>query len=170
MQLIHIYKNYVISCASTTFTPQFYGEECDLEKQETCGSKKQCKGKVKSSSSNNFSKHVVKRLLSELKVNSKKPIKMLFDNQATINVARNLVHHDQTKHIEIDQHFIYEKIENSIEQLMYLSSRFQTINILTKVLPRINFEDLCHRLCKCHRSQVKDRDKYAQSILWKSID
>jgi hypothetical protein len=32
------------------------------------------------------------------------------DNKAEINIARNLVQHDRTKHIEIDKHFIKKKL------------------------------------------------------------
>lgn len=39
------------------------------------------------------------------------PIEMMCDSQSTIAIAKNLVHHDKTKHVEIDRHFISEKIE-----------------------------------------------------------
>ena len=28
------------------------------------------------------------------------------DNKAAINIAHNHVHHDKTKHVEVDRHFI----------------------------------------------------------------
>jgi hypothetical protein len=31
------------------------------------------------------------------------------NNQVVISIAKNLVHHDKTKQIEIDRHFILEK-------------------------------------------------------------
>lgn len=89
----------------------------------------------------------IQRLLSELEVSSEKPIKMFCDNQAAISIAKNPVHHDRTKHIEIDRHFISEKIEKAIMQLVYTPTRSQTADILTKALPRTNFEELSHKLC-----------------------
>ena len=42
------------------------------------------------------------RLLKELRVPLKHPIVLYCDNQAAISIAKNLVHHDQIKHVEID--------------------------------------------------------------------
>ncbi|KEH33787.1 cysteine-rich RLK (receptor-like kinase) protein, putative [Medicago truncatula] len=38
------------------------------------------------------------------------PIKVLSDNQSTINIAKNPVNHDKTKHVEIDRHFNKENV------------------------------------------------------------
>ncbi|RDY01552.1 Copia protein, partial [Mucuna pruriens] len=41
--------------------------------------------------------------------------KVLFcDNNPTMNIAHNLVQHDRTKHIEIDRHFIKEKLDSGL--------------------------------------------------------
>ena len=53
----------------------------------------------------------LKRLLVELRIPIEKSMKMSCDNQATISIAKNPIHHDRTKHVEIDHHFIKEKIE-----------------------------------------------------------
>ena len=87
----------------------------------------------------------LKKLLGELGVFTEESIQMFCDSQAAISIAKNHVHHDKTKHIEIDRHFITEKIENAIVQTVYIPSRFQTADILTKALPRTSFEDL---ICK----------------------
>ena len=39
------------------------------------------------------------------------PMKLYYDNKATISIAQNPVQHDRTKHVEIDRHFIEEKID-----------------------------------------------------------
>lgn len=54
----------------------------------------------------------LKRVMEELKISTEFPMKMFCDNQATISISHNPVHHDRTKHVEIDQHFIKEKVEN----------------------------------------------------------
>ncbi|KAL6351421.1 hypothetical protein AAG906_035213 [Vitis piasezkii] len=54
----------------------------------------------------------IRRLLEELKMTGSSPMKLYCDNKATISVAHNPVLHDRTKHVEVDKHFIKEKIDN----------------------------------------------------------
>lgn len=42
------------------------------------------------------------RILKELKVENYTPIKLFCDHLSTISIAKNLVHHDCTKHVKID--------------------------------------------------------------------
>ncbi|KAL5734182.1 hypothetical protein ACOSP7_032043 [Xanthoceras sorbifolium] len=86
------------------------------------------------------------RVMAELKISVEGPMKMFCDNQVAISIAKNPVHHDRTKHVEIDRHFIKEKIEEGTLKLLYTPTAFQTANILTKALPRVHFEDLCCKL------------------------
>jgi len=87
------------------------------------------------------------KLLRELGVELVNPIKMFCDNQATKSITKNPVHYDRTKHIEIDQHFISKKIKKEIVHLVYITTKSQNVDILTKALPRTNFEELSHKLC-----------------------
>ncbi|KAH9696724.1 reverse transcriptase Ty1/copia-type domain-containing protein [Citrus sinensis] len=88
----------------------------------------------------------IKRVLKELGVCSPSSILMRCDNQAAINIAKNPVHHDRTKHVEIDRHFILEKVTSGSVELKYIPTRQQIADILTKALPRPNFEDLSNKL------------------------
>ena len=48
----------------------------------------------------------LKRICHELKFPIAGSMKVLYDNQSTINIAKNPVHHDRTKHVEIDRNFM----------------------------------------------------------------
>ena len=86
------------------------------------------------------------RVLLELRILVEKSMKMFCDNQATISIAKNPIHHDRTKHVEIDRHFIKEKVEEGIIKLTYIPTSLQTADILAKALPRTNCEDLSSKL------------------------
>ncbi|RVW90212.1 Retrovirus-related Pol polyprotein from transposon RE1 [Vitis vinifera] len=48
----------------------------------------------------------IKRVLEELKITIHPPAMMYCDNKAAISISHNPVHHDRTKHVEVDRHFI----------------------------------------------------------------
>lgn len=78
----------------------------------------------------------------ELKVLVTTPMKVWCDNKSTISMVRNPVYHDRTKHVEIDRHFIIEKIENHSITLLHIPTRQQTADILTKTLAKGSFNEL----------------------------
>ena len=88
----------------------------------------------------------LKRLLTELREHMEAAIELRCDNQAAISIAKNPVHHDRTKHVEIDRHFIKEKVEGRIINLEYTPTTVQTADILTKAPPRVRFEELRSKL------------------------
>ena len=74
------------------------------------------------------------------------PMLLYNDNKATISIAHNPIHHDRTKHVEVDRHFINEKIEGGMLNVEYVPTREQVADILTKGLPRQNFDELTSKL------------------------
>ena len=86
------------------------------------------------------------RMLEELEIQNSKSMTLLCENKVVIKISKNQVHHDRTKHVDIDRHFINEKIEEGRLQLTYVPTSYQTTNILTKALPRNNFESLKTKL------------------------
>ena len=56
----------------------------------------------------------IKSILEDLKIGISKPMKLYCDNKAAISMTHNPVQHDSTKHVEIDRHFIKEKLESGI--------------------------------------------------------
>jgi ATP sulfurylase len=57
------------------------------------------------------------------------------DNKAAIDIANNPIQHDRTKHVEIDRHFIKEKLDRGVICLPYVTSASQVADVLTKGLP-----------------------------------
>ncbi|XP_062075252.1 secreted RxLR effector protein 161-like [Humulus lupulus] len=83
----------------------------------------------------------IKRLINELRFDSPESFKMYSDSQAAISIAKNLIQHNRTKHVEIDRHFISEKVNSKIIELNYIATKKQIVDILTKALPRKSFEE-----------------------------
>ena len=54
--------------------------------------------------------------------------------------------HDHTKHVEIDRHFIKEKIEARVIYIPFVTSENQLVDLLIKGLPIKRFEELTSKL------------------------
>ena len=74
------------------------------------------------------------KLLEELHIIVEFPIKLYCDNKAAISISHNPVQHDKTKHMEVDRHFIKEKIEKGTICMTYIPTREQLAYIFTKGL------------------------------------
>nr|GEV43467.1 putative ribonuclease H-like domain-containing protein [Tanacetum cinerariifolium] len=61
----------------------------------------------------------IRKLLTEIGYPPQEPSKVMSDNKATIQISKNPIQHDRTKHIEIDRHFIKEKLEAEIITLSF---------------------------------------------------
>ena len=73
-------------------------------------------------------------------------MRLFCNNKSTINIANNLILHDRTKHIEIDSHFIKEKLENGVICMPFIPSEQQTTDVLTKGHFRPKFESFINKL------------------------
>lgn len=77
----------------------------------------------------------LKSLLKELGFDNKEPMKLYCDNKAAINIAHNPVQHDRTKHVEVDRHFIKEKLDAGVICTPFVKTGNQLADILTKGVP-----------------------------------
>ena len=53
----------------------------------------------------------LRRILKDIREKQTEPTKVHCDNQSAVKLAHNPVYHARTKHIELQHHFIREKIE-----------------------------------------------------------
>ena len=95
----------------------------------------------------------IKKLLEELRIAMKLPIKLYCDKKTAISISLNLVQHDRTKHVEVNRHFIKEKVENGIIYLTYIPTKEQTADIFNKGLPQQIFNDC---ICKFDMINIYD--------------
>lgn len=85
-------------------------------------------------------------MLKEVDIEFKTPVNIYTDSKAAIQIAANPVYHERTKHIEIDCHFIREKIQQGLIITNYITTKEQPADILTKGLNRIQHEHLNSKL------------------------
>ena len=85
-------------------------------------------------------------ILDDLKIEYVAPMKLFCDNKSAISIAHNPVQHDRTKHIEIDRHFIKEKLDSGLISTQFVPSELQLADVLTKGLPLERFRDLTCKL------------------------
>ncbi|KAM1176336.1 hypothetical protein ACFX19_029237 [Malus domestica] len=74
----------------------------------------------------------LRRLLAELECPSMSTSNLFCDNKAGIDISHNPIQHDCMKHVEVDIHFIKEKLDGNIIQFSFVKSKDQLADILTK--------------------------------------
>ncbi|CAL8155430.1 unnamed protein product [Prunus armeniaca] len=72
--------------------------------------------------------------------------KLHYDSQSAFEIANNLVQHDRTKHVEIDQHFIKEKLKHKLISILFVPSSEQLADMLSHVVSKRRFEDSLDKL------------------------
>ena len=88
----------------------------------------------------------LKHLLQELRFGKDEQMKLICDNQAALHISSNLDFHERTKHIEVDCHFIKDKIALGWMTTSFVNSNDQLADIFTKSFrgPRLKY--ICNKL------------------------
>jgi histone deacetylase 1/2 len=87
----------------------------------------------------------VQSLLRELKVPQPRSPVLWCDNIGATYLSLNPVFHARTKHIEVDYHFIRERVAQKLLHIKFISSKDQLADIFTKPLSLPLFEG-----CRCN--------------------
>lgn len=85
-------------------------------------------------------------MLKELKAEVRLPVHIHSDSKSAIQLAANPVYHERTKHIEIDCHFIREKLQQGLISVSYVPTQIQPADVLTKGLTKAQHEFLPSKL------------------------
>jgi hypothetical protein len=57
------------------------------------------------------------------------------DNVSSVYMTQNPVHHQRTKHVEIDLHFVRDRVTTGDVRVLHVPSSSQFADIFTKGLP-----------------------------------
>lgn len=71
-------------------------------------------------------------LLKDLCVNVLTPIQLYSDYNAAMQINVNPEFHERTKHIDIDCHFVTEKLKEGLIHPVHVSTKFKLADLLTK--------------------------------------
>ncbi|GKD05780.1 uncharacterized mitochondrial protein-like protein [Tanacetum coccineum] len=88
-------------------------------------------------------------LLKDLKIFVNTPVSILCDNISTIALASNPVQHARTKQIELDCHFVRDKIKAGQIQFSYVPTKAQVADIFTKALTTYPYRQCLSKLDMC---------------------
>ena len=109
----------------------------------------------------------LRHLLGELHVKIDKAMLLYCDNVSAFYLTDNPVHHGRTKHIELDVHFVQEKVAIGDLRVRHVPTTMQIADIMTKGLSKAMFEDFRSSLCVTDDHQAAGGVNVADHVsLW----
>ena len=91
----------------------------------------------------------LRQLLNDVGFGSDSPTVIFEDNNGAIDLSRNAKYHNRTKHIDIAHHFVRERVESKEIDVIHCPSSDMVADVLTKGIPRVQFEKLRGLLGVC---------------------
>ncbi|GKA80974.1 retrovirus-related pol polyprotein from transposon TNT 1-94 [Tanacetum coccineum] len=105
----------------------------------------------------------LKCLFKDLQLQVQSPIPIIYcDNSSTIALASNLIQHATIKNIEIDCHFVRDKIISKQVLPIFISRKFQAADVLTKGIPKVLHYNCLSKFGICSKAQLKIKQHAAQ--------
>ena len=87
----------------------------------------------------------LKQLLKELQFGEVTQMTLICDNHVALHISSNPVFHERTKHIEVDCHFVREKITSGDIKTEFVNSNDQLADIFTKSLRGPMIDYICNK-------------------------
>lgn len=85
-------------------------------------------------------------LFKELGITIIQPIDLYCDSKAAIQIAANPIFQERTKHIDIDCHFIREKLQQRLIKTHHINTKEQPVDLFTKGLGKAQHHHLITKL------------------------
>ncbi|GKA54585.1 ribonuclease H-like domain-containing protein [Tanacetum coccineum] len=92
------------------------------------------------------------------------PVTLHYDSNSTIKIVANPVFHERTKHLEIDLHFVREKILKGVVKTIKVESTNQIADILTKGVDTVQHKELVKKLGMIDIYQVLVEFEYCRKL------
>ncbi|BAT81652.1 hypothetical protein VIGAN_03143300 [Vigna angularis var. angularis] len=96
----------------------------------------------------------LEEVLRELMIPVKAPLQLKIDNVSIINLSKNPVSHDKSKHIDVRYHFLRDMVNKCRIELVYCNTETQLADGFTKAVKIERFEWLrkeigVRSICEC---------------------
>jgi hypothetical protein len=84
---------------------------------------------------------LLRQLLQELHAPLTKSTLVYCDNVSAVYLSTNLIQHQRMKHVEIDLHFVQERVAIGDVRVLHVPTTSQFMDIFTKGLPTSVFSE-----------------------------
>ena len=84
----------------------------------------------------------MRKVLEKLGNSQGKCIIVLYDNNSTIKLSKNLVMHGRSKHIDVRFHFLHDLTRDGVVELKHCGTQEQIADIMTKSLKLDVFSEI----------------------------
>ena len=88
----------------------------------------------------------LRKLLADVGLVQEGATTIMCDNQGCMALAKNPTHHSRTKHIDVQHHFIREKLESGEISLKYCPTEDMVADVLTKALAKERHQRLAKEM------------------------
>lgn len=92
----------------------------------------------------------LRMLIANIVNENPRKFRLLVDNMAAIELSKNHVYHDRSKHIDTCYHYICDCINKDLVDVDHVGTENQLADILTKSLSKLRFVEMRSRLGMVH--------------------